>query len=136
MQILQGRQAHTDLPLSHAAKVKIGINHVPGPTAEILCMKDKSLSIQRHDISAGQHVKDREPHDGRWYPATVTKQLPENKSYIINTGENVMYRKSQVHLKPYKPKTNITNIMKPELNWVHNNQRLKCAIKAPNRFNL
>ena len=26
-QILQGRQAHTDLPLSHAAKVQMGINH-------------------------------------------------------------------------------------------------------------
>ena len=32
MQILQGRQAHTDLPLSHAAKVKMGINHAPRPT--------------------------------------------------------------------------------------------------------
>ena len=40
MQILQGRQACTDLPLSHAAKVKIGINHAPRPTAEILCVKD------------------------------------------------------------------------------------------------
>ena len=29
MQILQGRQAHTDLPLSHAAKVQMGINHAP-----------------------------------------------------------------------------------------------------------
>ena len=40
MQILQGRQAHTDLPLSHAAKVKMGINHAPRPTAEILHIKD------------------------------------------------------------------------------------------------
>ena len=44
MQILQRRQAHTDLPLSYAAKVKMGINHAPRPTAKILCMKDKSLS--------------------------------------------------------------------------------------------
>ena len=29
MQILQGRQAHTDLPLLHAAKGKMGINHIP-----------------------------------------------------------------------------------------------------------
>ena len=34
MQILQGRQACTDLPLSHAAKVQMGINHAPQPTAE------------------------------------------------------------------------------------------------------
>ena len=36
VQILQGRQAHTDLPLSNAAKVKMGINHIPRPSAEIL----------------------------------------------------------------------------------------------------
>ena len=44
MQILQGRQGCTNLPLSHAAKVKMGINHAPRPNAEILCAKDKSLS--------------------------------------------------------------------------------------------
>ena len=40
MQILQGRQACTDLPLWHAAKVQMGINHAPQPTAEILHVKD------------------------------------------------------------------------------------------------
>ena len=75
MQILQCRQAHTDLPLSHAAKVKMGINHIPRPSAEILCVKDKSLSTPTHDISIGQHVMYREPNDGRWYPATVIQQL-------------------------------------------------------------
>ena len=120
MQILQGRQACTDLPLSHAAKVKIGISHAPRPTAEILHMKDKSLSAQTHDIPVGQHVMYREPHDGRWYPATLSQQLPEKRSYIIKTDENVMYRKTQTHLKPYKPKKNIT---KPEHSWMNNNQR-------------
>ena len=56
MQILQGRQAHTDLPLSHAAKVKMGINHAPRPTAEILCVKDKSLPASTYDIPIGQNV--------------------------------------------------------------------------------
>ena len=46
MQILQGRQAHTDLPLSHAAKVKLGINHTPRPTAEILHVKDVIICPQ------------------------------------------------------------------------------------------
>ena len=50
IQILQGRQAHTDLLLLHAAKVKMGINHTPRPTAEILHVKDKSLSTPTHDI--------------------------------------------------------------------------------------
>ena len=61
MQILQGRQAHTDLPLSHAGKVKIGINHAPRPAAEILHVKDKLLSIPTHDIPIGQNVMNREP---------------------------------------------------------------------------
>ena len=50
MQILQGRQAHTDLPLLHATKIKMGIYHTPSPTAEILHVKDKSLSTPTHDI--------------------------------------------------------------------------------------
>ena len=61
MQILQGRQAHTDLSLLHVAKVKMGINHTPRPTAEILHVKDKSLSTATHDIPIGQHDMYREP---------------------------------------------------------------------------
>ena len=50
MQILQGRQACTDLPLLHAAKVQMGINHASQPTAEILHVKDKLLCSPTHDI--------------------------------------------------------------------------------------
>ena len=56
MQILQGRQAHTDLLLPHAARVQMGINHAPQPTAEILHIKDKMLSSPTHDIAIGQNV--------------------------------------------------------------------------------
>ena len=137
MQILQGGQAHTNLPLSHAAKVKMVINHTPRPTAEILCLKDKSLSAQTHDIPFGQHVMYREPHDRRWYPATTTKQLPEKRLYIIKTDKNMLYRKMQAHLKPYKPKKQMTQ---PEHNWVHNQttaeQRLQHATKPPNKLDL
>ena len=66
MHILQGRQGHTDLPLSHALKVKMGINHTPRPTAEILHVKDKLLSAPTHDIPIGQNVMYREPSDRRW----------------------------------------------------------------------
>ena len=65
MEILQGRQAPTDPPLSDAAKVKVGINHAPRPPCKILHMKDRSLSTQTHDKPVGQHVMHREPHDGR-----------------------------------------------------------------------
>ena len=57
MQILQGRHACTDLPLLHAAKVKMGINHAPRLTAEILCVRDKSLSAPTHDIPIGQNMQ-------------------------------------------------------------------------------
>ena len=83
MQILQGRQACTDLPLSHDAKAKMGINHIPRPSAEILQVKDKSLSSPTHDIPIGQHIMYREPNDRRWYPATIIPQLPEKRSYLI-----------------------------------------------------
>ena len=95
MQILQGRQACTDLPLSHAAKVKMGINHAPRPHTEILHAKDKSLSAPTHDIPIGQNVMYREPSDKRWYPTTVIQQLPEKRSYLIKTNDNVIYRKMQ-----------------------------------------
>ena len=107
MQILQGRQACTDLPLSHAAKVQMGINHAPQPTAEILCVKDKLLSSPTHDIPIGQKVMYREPNDKRCYPATVIQQLPEKRSYLFRMKDNVVYRKMQVHLKPYTPEKKI-----------------------------
>ena len=119
MQILQGRQACTDLPLSHAAKVKMGINHIPRSTTEILHVKDKSLSSPTQDTPIGHHVMYREPTDGRWYPPTVIQQLPKKRSYIIQTHDNVMYRKMQVYLKPYKPKKNVQH---SELSKVDNNQ--------------
>ena len=57
----------------------------------------------------------REPNDRRWHPATVIQQLPEKRSHIIKTHDNVMYRKMQVHVKPYKPKK---NIQQPEISKV------------------
>ena len=139
MQVLPGRQACTDLPLLHAAKVKMGINHTPKPTVEIHHVKEKSLSTPTHDIPIGQCVMYREPNDRRWYPATVIQHLTEMRSCIIKSHDNVMYRKTQVHLKPYKPKKNIQH---PEIGKVDNNQRVainqrpKCCIKAPNTLNL
>ena len=157
MQILQDRQAHTDLPLSQAAKVQMGINHAPQPTAEILRVKDKLLSSPTHDIFIGQNIMYREPNDKRWYPATVIQQLPEKRSYLIRMKDNVVYRKTQAHLKPYTPEKKIEP---PELHKKDNeqsldnnqgvnneqslgnnqsikiNQRPKCNIKLPNRLDI
>ena len=61
----------------------------------------------------------REPNDRRCYPATVIQQLPEERSYLIKTDDNVIYRKTQIHLKPFTPKNKIPQ---PELSKVDNNQ--------------
>ena len=119
MQILQCRQAHTGLPLLHTAKVKIGINHAPRQNAEILHAKDISLSTPTHDIPIGQNVMYREPSDNRWYPTTVIQKLPEKRSYLIKTNDNVIYRKMQVHLKPYIPKK---KVQQPEFCKMNNDQ--------------
>ena len=145
MQILQGRQACTDLQLLHAAKVQMGINHAPQPTAEILHAKGKSLSSPTHDIPIGQNVMYREPNDKKWYPATVIQQLPKKRSYLIKTNDNIIYRKTQVHLNPYIPQTKVQQpeLCKKEYNQsidnnqgVNNKQRPKCSIKPRNRLDL
>ena len=81
----------------------------------------------------------REPNDGRWYPATVIQHLQEKRSYLIKTHDDVIYRKTQVHLKPYTPKK---QVQPPELSKVDNNQsvninqRPKHNIKPPYRLDL
>ena len=75
---------------------------------------------------------------------TIIQQLPEKRSYLINTNDNVIYRKMQVHLKPYIPNK---KVKQPELCKINNdqsadnnqseiiNQRPKCTIKPSNRLN-
>ena len=92
-----------------------------------------------HDIPIGQPVMYREPNDRRWYPGTIIQQLPGKRSYLIKTHDNVIYRKMQVHFKPYIPKK---NVQQPELSHINNNQnvnvnqRPKHNTKLPNRLNL
>ena len=78
-------------------------------------------------------------------PATVIQQLPEKRSYLIKTNDNVVYRKTQVHLKPYTPEKKIKppELYKKDNNEsidnnqsVKDNQRPKHSIKPPNRLNL
>ena len=93
----------------------------------------------------------REPNDRRWYPATVIQQLPEKRSYLIRTNDNVVYRKMQAHLKPYTPEKKIEppKLYKKENNQcvnneqsidnkqsIKNNQRPKHKVKPLNRLDL
>ena len=99
----------------------------------------------------------REPNDKRWYLATVIQQLPEKRSYLFRTKDNVVYRKMQIHLKCYTPekkieppelykKDNEQNLdnnqgVNNEQSLVNNQstkiyQRPKCNIKTSNRSDL
>ena len=131
MQILQGRQAHTDLPLLHATKVQMGINHTPWPTAESLHVKDKLLSSPTHDIPICQYVMYRELNDKRWYPTIVIQQLLGKKN--ASTLKTLYTREENRASELYK-KDNNQNIDTNQ--GVNNNQRHKHSIKPPNRLNL
>ena len=50
MQILQGRSARSDLPISNAARIQIGIQ------PEVLRNIDKHEKLPTHDSHVGQHV--------------------------------------------------------------------------------
>ena len=39
-----------------------------------------------------------------WSPAVITRLCKEPRSYQVTTRDNVTYRKTQTHLKPYRPK--------------------------------
>ena len=50
MQILQGRNARIDLPMSNAARNKLGLK------PEVLRNIDKHEKLPTHDLHVGQHV--------------------------------------------------------------------------------
>ena len=39
----------------------------------------------------------------RWSPVGITRICKEPRSYQVTIRDNVTYRKTQAHLKPYKP---------------------------------
>ena len=124
MQILQGRQACTDLPLLHAAKVQMGISHAPQPTDEILCVKNKSLSsphmiypLVRMSCTGNPMIKDGIPQ--------LSSNSDQRRDHTSSKQMTMSYRKTQVHLKPYTPEKKIEppELYKEDCNHsVHNNQ--------------
>ena len=50
MQILQGRNTRSDLPMSNAARKQLGIQ------PEIVRNSDKHAALTTHDLHVGQHV--------------------------------------------------------------------------------
>ena len=50
MQILQGRNARSDLPMSNAARKQLGIK------PKVIWNSDKHAALPTHDLHVGQHV--------------------------------------------------------------------------------
>ena len=45
----------------------------------------------------------QDPTSKQWSPAVITELCKEPRSYQATTSDNVTYRKTQAHLKLYKP---------------------------------
>ena len=95
MQILTSRSARSSLPMSNAARKQKGLD------CKDLRTKYKNEHLPSHDLHLNQEVMYQDPIMKRWFPATVTKLCQEPRSYIITTKEDIQYRKTQAHLKPY-----------------------------------
>ena len=95
MQMLQQRSARSQLPMSNAACRQLGV-----AAEQITANKNQHLSS--HDLHIGQEVMYQDPVTKRWFPATIEALCPEPRSYQIQTMKEVIYRRTQNHLKPYK----------------------------------
>ena len=97
MQILQSRSIRTDLPVSNVVRQQLGLQ------SEKLRNVNKNDHLPSHDLLIGQEVKYQDATSKQWYPATITSLCVQPRSYNITTREGVTYRKTQTHLKPFKP---------------------------------
>ena len=97
MQILQNRTARSQLPMSNSARSQLGLE------TKKLRIKMKNENLPSHDLHLGQDVMMQDPTGKRWSPAVIIRLGKEPRSYQVTTRDNVTYRKTQAHLKPYKP---------------------------------
>ena len=99
MQMSQDRSARSRLPMSNAVRRQLGLS------PQQLRVKTKNEHLPSHDLHIGRDVMYQDSMSKRWFPAVITSRCKEPRSYKIMTREGVMYRKTQVHLKPYRPQS-------------------------------
>ena len=51
----------------------------------------------------GQNIMMQDPTSKRWSRVVITRLCEEPRSYQVTTRYGLTYRKTQAHLKPYKP---------------------------------
>ena len=97
MQILQNRVARSQLSMSNSARRQLGLEVGKVRT------KIKNENLPLHDLYLSQDIMMQDPTSKWWFPAVITRLCKEPRSYQVTTSDNVTYRKTQVHLKLYKP---------------------------------
>ena len=85
MQVLKGRNARSDLPMSNAPRKQIGIQ------PEIIRTSDKHATLPTHDLNVGQHVMFQDSTSKCWYPAVIESLCPEPRSYKILTRDGICF---------------------------------------------
>ena len=97
MQILQGRNARSDLPVLKTARKQLCIQ------PEVIRNTDTHAALPTHDLHLGQQVMFQDSTNKCWYPGLNESLCPEPRSYKITTRDGIVYRKTQAHLKPFTP---------------------------------
>ena len=138
MQMLQQRSARSQLPMSNAARRRLGIVAEQPPRI--------NQHLLSHDFHIGQDVMCQSPITKKWFPVKIKELCPEPRSYQVETPEGTVYRKTQNHLKLFTPsqRTQINEqCSKPPLNrtLIKSDstiiqQRPKRQIKVPIKLNL
>ena len=95
MQILQGMNARSDLPMSNVARKQLGIQ------LGIVWNTDKHPVLPTHDLHVGQQVMYQDSTSKHWYSVVIDSLCPQPRSYKIATRDSITYRKTQPHLKPF-----------------------------------
>ena len=89
--------------MSYAAKVKYSLASCCSLPPSVQS-KDKNERAPTNDFKLNQDVMYLDPTSKKWFPATIVCLLDAKRSYLIKTPEGAEYRRTQQHLKPYKPK--------------------------------
>ena len=87
MQIIQGRNARSDLPMSNAARKQIGIQ------PKIVRNTDKHPTLPTHDQHVGLQVMYQDSTSNHRYQAVIDSLCPEPISYKITTRDGIVYKK-------------------------------------------
>ena len=129
MQILSNRVTRSSLPLSNAAKRQMVLY------IKEIRVNQKNLHLPTYDLCLDQTVMYQDPTSKRWYTAKIAKLCDKPRSYIISTEDGKQYRKTQKHLKPYRPQFQAT-VKEPPSQCYNNQMQLRSRnnLKLPKRF--